>query len=222
MKSLRTSLASLALIAVSASLASAAPVAYKIDRSHSEVGFKVRHFFSKTPGRFNEYDGTILWDDKNLAASSVDVTIQSASIYTANERRDNHLKSDDFFSAEKHPTITFKSTKVVPGESGKFQIHGDLTMRGITKPVVLDAELLGAGPLMVGGNSRGTRAGFEATTTVNRKDWEIVWNQTLDQGGTMLDDKVTIELHVEAIKDEPKKDAAAPAAAAPAPTGDKK
>lgn len=216
MKSLRVSLASLALIAVSASLVSAAPVAYKIDRSHSEVGFKVRHFFSKTPGRFNEYDGTILLDDKNLANSSVEVNIQSASIYTANERRDNHLKSDDFFAAEKHPTITFKSTKVVPGEGNAFQIHGDLTMRGITKPVVLDAEMLGVGTLAIGGNSRGTRAGFEATTTVNRKDWEIVWNQTLDQGGTMLDDKVTIELHVEAIKDEPKKDApAAPAAAAP-------
>src|SRR5688572_23276708 len=102
MKSLRVSLAALTLLAVSASIAGAEPVTYKIDRSHSEVGFKVRHFFSKTPGRFTEYDGSIQLDDKNLANSAVDVTIQTASITTNHENRDKHLRSEDFFSAEKH------------------------------------------------------------------------------------------------------------------------
>ena len=198
-------------LTLAVAVASAAPALYKIDKTHSEVGFKVRHFFSKTPGRFNDFAGTIQFDDKNLPASSVDVTVQTASIFTNNDRRDNHLRSDDFFAAEKFPVITFKSTKVIPGEGNAFKIEGDLTMRDVTRPVTLDAELAGMGSL----GAMGTRAGFSATTTVNRKDWGIVWNKTLDNGGTMLDDNVTIHLDVEAIKDEPKKEevkAAAPAA----------
>lgn len=220
-RSLRASIVALSLIAVSAATVSAAPVKYNIDPSHSQVGFKVRHFFAKTPGRFNDYAGTIQLDDQNLANSAVDVTIQTASVNTNHERRDTHLKSDDFFAAEKHPTITFKSTKIVPGEGKKFQIHGDLTMRGISKPVVLDAELLG-------NQSFGQRtiAGFEASTTVNRKEWEIVWNRALDNGGAMLADDVTIELQIEAVKDEPKADAkpaeAKAAAPATASSSDKK
>jgi len=211
MRSIRASLfAALALVSAAA-VAFASPVPYKIDPVHSEVGFKVRHFFTKVPGRFNDFEGTILLDDKDLTASTVDVTIQTASIYTNNERRDKHLRSEDFFFAEKFPTITFKSTKVVLGEGQKFKIDGDLTMRGVTKPVTLDAELVGMGTV----GMMGSRAGFEATTQVNRKDWGINWNKVLDNGGTMLDDNVAIELGVEAFKEEPKQGDAKPGAAAP-------
>ena len=194
-------------LAVLASSASAAPTLYTIDPSHTEVGFKIRHFFSRVSGQFNQFAGTIQYDDKDLAASSVDMTIQTASISTNNERRDNHLRSDDFFAADKNPTITFKSTKVIPGESGKFKIQGDLTMRGVTKPVTLDAELLGVGPIeMSGPNGKMTmtRAGFTAGATINRKDWGINWNKVLDNGGTMLDDNVALEFNVEAVKGEMK------------------
>ena len=178
---------------------------YKIDPNHSVVGFSIRHLFSKVPGRFNEFEGTIQFDDKNMAASSVETTIKTASIFTNQEKRDNHLRSADFFAADSFPTITFKSTKVTAVENNKFQIEGDLTIRGRTKRVVLDAELLG-----VGATPMGTRAGFEATTTVNRKDFGVLWNKTLDQGGTLLGDDVAIDLGVEAVKAEPKGQGTAP------------
>jgi polyisoprenoid-binding protein YceI len=182
-----------------ATAAVAETVPYKIDPAHSQVGFSVKHFFSKTPGRFNDYEGIINLDQKNLANSSVDVTIQTTSIYTNQEKRDAHLRSADFFDAEKYPTLTFKSTKVVPGEGDKFKIEGNLTMRGVTKPVVLDAEFLGAGDIGINGQTM-NRAGFAATTTVNRKDYGINWNKTLDQGGMMLGDDVAITLNVEGFK----------------------
>lgn len=197
---LRASLALLASLAVAAP-AMAQPVTFAIDNVHSQAGFKVRHFFAKTPGRFNELTGTIVYDPKDLAKSSVEVVIPAATINTENERRDGHLKSGDFFDVEKHPQITFKSTKVIPGkDKNRFQVEGDLTMRGVTKKVLLDAELLGVGEVGVGGQSMGYRAGFDASTTINRKDWGIVWNKSLDQGGVMLGDEVEIELHVEAMK----------------------
>lgn len=177
-----------------------------IDNTHSVAGFSVRHLISKVPGRFGEVQGTILYDAKNLANSSVEVTIPAASIDTRNERRDNHLKSDDFFAVEKNPNITFKSTKVVPGKSAdKFQVLGDLTMRGVTRPVTLEVTQLGWQ------QGAQTLAAWEATTTVNRKDYGIVWNRTLDQGGTMLGDEVAITLNIAAKTEAPKKDAAAPA-----------
>uniref|UniRef100_A0A832MMW7 Polyisoprenoid-binding protein n=1 Tax=Eiseniibacteriota bacterium TaxID=2212470 RepID=A0A832MMW7_UNCEI len=204
MRFLSTLLALAALAA--AGPASAQPQTFEIDAVHSGVSFKIRHFFSKTPGRFDQMSGTIVYDEKNLAASSVQVTIPAATIDTDNERRDNHLKSADFFDVEKHPHITFKSTRVVPGATkGKFTIEGDLTMRGVTKKVVLNAEMLGMGAVTVGGRDMGFRAGFDATTTINRRDWGIVWNGTLDQkgvviGDAMLGDEVEIELHVEAVR----------------------
>ncbi len=216
-RTIRASVLTISAIALAAAAATAAPVAYKIDKSHSDVGFKVRHFFSKTPGRFSDFSGMINLDEKNPSASSVDVTIQTASIQTNNERRDNHLRSDDFFNAEKFPTITFKSTKITPVEGNKFKVDGDLTIRDVTKPVTLDAELVGMGAV----GQSGTRAGFQATTSVNRKDYGVLWNKTLDNGGTMLDDIVYINLDVEAVKDEPKKDAP-PAAPKDEKTTDKK
>ena len=159
------------------------------------------YFFSKVHGRFEDYTGTLVFDDKNLAASTVEVSIADSSINTQNPRRDNHLRSDDFFAVEKYPALTFKSTKVIPGkDASHFKVLGDLTMHGITRPVTLDAEFLGMGALSTGGSSMGTRAGFQATTTINRKDYDIVWNKTLDNGSVMLGDDVEIVLNVEAVE----------------------
>ncbi len=221
---IRATLAAVLVSALAAAAAFAAPETLKLDPTHSIVGFQVRHFFSKTPGRFKDVDGVIQFDAKNPAASSVEVTIQATSIDTENERRDGHLRSADFFDVEKFPTLTFKSKKVsleagktalAPGD--KFKIEGDLTIRGITKPVTLDATFMGAGTVGIGGNSMGTIAGFEASTVVDRKDFGIVWNRNLDQGGVMLGDEVWINLQVEA-KTPPPARPAAPAA----PAGDKK
>ena len=129
------------------------------------------------------------------------MTIADSSINTQQERRDNHLRSEDFFYFDKYPTLHFKSTKVVPGaDKSHFKILGDLTMRGVTKPVVLNVEFLGMAPVSIGGNDMGTRAGFAATTTVNRKDFGISWNKQLDTGSLMLGDDVEIVLNVEGIE----------------------
>ncbi len=181
-----------------ATAASAAPQAYDIDPVHSQIGFSIRHFFSKVPGHFKEFSGTILADEKNPVASSVEVTIQTASIFTDNERRDTHLRSADFFAADSFPTITFKSTKVAPAGKDRYKVTGNLTMRGVTRTVVLDMEFLGKGEVSIGGQNMGIKAGFDATTTLNRQDYGIRWNKTLDQGGVMLGDDVAVNLHVEA------------------------
>jgi polyisoprenoid-binding protein YceI len=173
-------------------------VTLDIDPVHSQVGFSVRHFFSKVPGQFKEFSGIIIADEKNPAASSVDVTIQTASIFTDNDRRDAHLRSPDFFAADSFPTITFKSTKVTPAGKDRYKITGNLTMRGVTKQVVLDMEFLGKGSVSMGGQSMGVRAGFEATMALNRQDYGIRWNKALDQGGMMLSDDVEISIHIEA------------------------
>ena len=196
---------SVVALVLAASSASAAPKTFVFDRSHSEVGFNVRHFFSKVHGRFENYSGTLVFDAKNLAASTVEVTIADTSINTQNERRDNHLRSEDFFWTAKYPTLTFKSTKVVPGrDSTSFSVLGDLTMRGVTKPVTLAVEFLGSGEVSIGGNSMGTRAGFIGTTKVNRKDYGINWNKVLDNGGAMLGEDVEIVLNIEAMEKEQK------------------
>jgi polyisoprenoid-binding protein YceI len=204
------------LLVAAASLASAEPRTYTFDRAHSEVGFNVRHFFNKTHGRFNDYTGAIVFDPKNLPASSVQVVIRDSSIYTGVDRRDAHLRTKDFFWADSFPTITFTSTKVVPGKDAKhFSVEGTLTIRDVTKPVVLDAELIGMGPVAIEGRAMGTQAGFEASTTVNRKDYGIVWNKVVDQGGVMLDDEVELVFSIAAIsRDTPP--AGAPAGPPPA------
>jgi len=197
-------LSTLAALTLAAS-AQAAPAPFSFDGAHTQVGFSIRHFFTKVPGQFTDFAGTLNFDEKSFAGSSVEFTIQAKSISTANDRRDNHLRSADFFDVEKFPTLTFKSTKVTEPKDGKFQVMGDLTIHGVTKPVTLDCEFLGSGDTVIGGHSMGYRAGFEATTTINRKDYGLLWNKTLDQGGTMLGDDVTITLHVEAVREQPAK-----------------
>lgn len=171
---------------------------WKVDPVHSSVSFKVRHLFSKVPGQFNDFSGTIHFDPKKPEAASVEAEVQAASIDTDNEKRDGHLKSADFFEVETYPTITFKSTEVKPGDDG-IEVTGDFTMHGVTKPVTFEVEFLGAGPhpMMDGAMV----AGFSATTTINRKDFGISWNKVLDAGGAMLGEDVEIQIDIEAIED---------------------
>jgi polyisoprenoid-binding protein YceI len=171
-----------------------AAASWQIDPNHSSVEFKIRHFFSKVTGSFTDWSGAIEFDPENPRAGSVQVVIQTASIDTKNEQRDDHLRSDDFFDAENHPTLTFQSTEVRETEDG-WEMVGDLTMRGVTQQVVIPFEFLGSGPDAWGG----TRAGFEGETEVNRKDFGISWNKLLDSGGAVLGDDVEIELHIEAV-----------------------
>ncbi len=177
----------------------AAPQSYEIDPVHSRVEFTIRHMFSKVTGSFGTFKGTVSYDAAAPANSSANVEIDASSIDTNNDRRDNHLKSPDFFDVAKFPTLTFTSTKVTAGTEGKFKIEGKLTMHGVAQPVVLDAAFLGAGPGLDGV----ARSGFEASTKVDRKDYGIVWNKALDQGGTLLGDDVQINLEIEAVGPEP-------------------
>jgi polyisoprenoid-binding protein YceI len=180
-----------------AALAAAAPVKYTTNKDHTEVGFDVRHFFGKVHGRFATFAGTIVFDEAKPENISVDATADAKSIWTGNDRRDADLRSPNFFAADSFPTLSFKSTKVTPAGKNQYKIAGNLTMRGVTKPVVFDAEFLGAGAVGADGHSWGGKAGFSATTVVNRKDFGISWNKVLDNGGMMLGDNVTIVLSIE-------------------------
>lgn len=182
-----------ALAMTLASIASAE--VFQIDPVHSGVNFKVKHLFSMVPGRFKTFSGTIHYDAQNVEKSSVEVSIDAASITTDNEKRDGHLKSDDFFGVEKFPTIVFKSTKVAKKGEDKLEVAGDLTMRGITKPVTLMVDILGVGPGMGGA----TVAGFLGTARIDRTDYEVKWNRTLDTGGLLVGEDVMIELPIEAV-----------------------
>jgi polyisoprenoid-binding protein YceI len=172
----------------------AAPVRWQIDASHSELTFRIRHLVSRVRGQFNTWSGTIVADPASLAGGSVSVDIQTASIDTNQERRDTHLRSADFFDAENHPTITFRSTRVV-ANGRSISVHGNLTIRGVTKPVVLEGEMLD-----VGGAAGRRRIGFEAQTTINRMDYGVSWNRGAEGGGVVLGDEVTINIAIEAVE----------------------
>lgn len=173
---------------------------YSIDPSHSNIGFTVRHFFSRVPGHFTKVDGTIVYDAQDITKSTVNVSIDTASIDTEEPKRDAHLKSPDFFDAEKHPKITFVSSKVTSAGANKAKVEGTLTIRGVSKPVTLDVDLLGTGPDGWGG----VRSGFEARTKINRQDFGVAWNKVIEGGGTVLSDEVDIVLNIEAIRQAPK------------------
>ena len=163
---------------------------WDIDPVHSTVGFAVRHMMvSKVRGRFTTFSGEIVTGE-NLEDSKVTATVDAASIDTANEQRDEHIRSADFFAVEKYPTWTFRSTSV-----SEDKLEGELTIKGVTKPVTFDLEFTGFGPDAYGG----TRAGFEATTTINRNDFGVDIQMPLDGGGVVIGDKVTITLEIEAV-----------------------
>jgi len=176
-----------------------------IDKAHSNVQFKVRHIVSNVTAGFNDFDATINIDRANPARSTVEFTIQAASVDTDNDNRDQHLRSADFFDVAKYPTITFKSTSVKPKSKTEFDVTGDLTMHGITKRITLPVTFLGFGR----GPDGKEKGGFEIETTLNRKDYGIVWNRALDEGGVLLGEDVKVMISLEVNKKTP---APAPAA----------
>ncbi len=180
---------------IAASLAFAEVSTFEVDGGHSSVVFFTRHLVAKVPGNFGEFDGTLVMDPASIESTlKVDGTIKSASINTGVEKRDNHLKSADFFDAEKYPDIRFTSKKVEK-KGDKYAVTGDLTMRGVTKEVTLDTEILAiaANPF-----TKMPSAGLEMTGKINRKDFGINWNKALDNGGFVLGDDVDILINIEA------------------------
>ncbi|MDH4157011.1 MAG: YceI family protein [candidate division Zixibacteria bacterium] len=170
---------------------------WTLDKAHSSISFSVRHLVvSKTRGHFNDFNGTVDFDGKDLAKGRVEFTVQTASIDTDNQNRDDHLRSDDFFNVEKFPTMTFVSRKVEPGEGNKFKLIGDLTIRDVTKEVTFDGEFSGA-VVDPWGN---TKAGFSAQAMINRQDFNVKWNQALDAGGFVVGDDVNIFVELEMQK----------------------
>ena len=174
---------------------------YNVDAAHSQIGFRVKHMFAKVPGRFTKFNGTFDYDPDMKTTGNFSAEIETASINTDNAKRDDHLRSADFFDAKKHPKITFKSTKVTPVDKNNFKVTGDLTMHGVTKPVDLDFEFLGE-VKDPGGN---LKAGFHATSTINRKDWGITWNKTLDGGNFLVGEEVELDILLEAENTAAKK-----------------
>jgi polyisoprenoid-binding protein YceI len=165
-----------------------------IDRSHSEVAFQVRHLLSKVRGRFADFNGTIDFDETNPGNSRIHVTIDAASIDTAESDRDTHLRSGDFFDVEKYPTLTFTSTSVAPRGDQTYDVSGDLTIRGVTRPVVLAASFLGTAQ----DPWANTKFVFEADLTLNRKDFGLTWNAALETGGFLVGEEVRVSLSIQA------------------------
>jgi len=190
-------------VVVAIAVTLAAPVlaqadTWQIDPMHTSVEFTVRHMMiSNVKGTFEKTSGTITVEGSDPTTAKIDAVIDASSINTRVERRDADLKSPDFLDVAKYPTITFKSTKVEAAGEGKWKVTGNLTLHGVTKPVVLDVESTGAPIHDPMGN---TRAGASATTKINRKDFGLTYNKTLESGGVMVGDEVSITIDVEAIK----------------------
>ncbi len=171
-------------------------MAWQIDAGHSSIEFSARHMLiSKTRGKFTKFSGTVELDEANPANSSVDIQIDAASIDTGLADRDNHLRSPDFLTVAEFPTLNFKSNRVVVnGENAK--LHGDLTIRDVTHPIVLDVEYVGKTKSPWGT----TVAGFNGKTKFNRKDWGLVWNVALETGGLLVGEEITVEIELELIQ----------------------
>ena len=194
---------------LAASLALAAPVqaaeTYQFDKAHTTVGFQVRHIYTNVSGKFTDFTGTIQVDRAKPESSTVDFTIQATSIDTSETRRDQHLRSADFFDVANNPTITFKSTSIKANGKDSWLVTGDFTMHGVTKSVVLPVTLLGEGKDPFGNEKMGLETGL----TINRKDYGLTWNKALETGGVLVGDEVKVQIAIEANKAKPQ---AAPAA----------
>jgi polyisoprenoid-binding protein YceI len=172
---------------------------YAIDKGHSEAGFQVRHLVSKVHGRFNDFEGVIQVDQAKPEASTVSFAVKTASIDTSNPDRDKDLRSPNFFDVQKYPEMTFKSSKVVAKDKDHFDVTGTLSLHGVSKEVTVAVAFSGFAKDPWGGE----RAGFDVTTALNRKDFGMVWNKTLDNGGVLLGDDVQIQIAIEAVKKAP-------------------
>ena len=170
---------------------------WTLDPAHTRIGFVARHaMVTKVRGSFNEFEGTAVLDGANPANSHAEVTIKAASIDTRNAQRDEHLRSNDFLAMQEHPEITFTSTGARQVDDTTFELTGDLTIRGVTKPVTIPFTFEGAAKDPFGN----LRAGFEGSVAINRKDWGVSWNAALEGGGVLVSDRVTLEFEVSAIK----------------------
>jgi len=171
---------------------------YTLDPAHSLIGFSVRHLvISKTHGSFNDVTANLMYDDKDISKSSVDVTINVASIDTDNEQRDEHLRSPDFFDAEKFPNMTFKSKKIEKREDGWVAV-GDLTMRDVTREIALPFEIVGIATDSWGN----TKMGVEASITIDRRDYGLTWSKAIETGALVVGNDVDIELSLEFGKEK--------------------
>lgn len=170
---------------------------WQIDYSHSHIYFTARHMMiSKVRGRFSQWEGSINFDEQNPENTTVDVTVDMASIHTRDDQRDGHLRSPDFFNVDEFPQMMFKSKRVVMENDNEGKLYGDLTIRGVTKEIALDVEYAGQAKSPWGTVS----AGFSAKGPLNRKDWGLTWNQTLETGGVLVGEKVEIEIELELVK----------------------
>ncbi len=168
---------------------------YQIDADHTAVSFKIRHLFSNVQGIFKQFEGSFEYEPGKPEQASAQAVIQTASINTNVEARDKHLRSEDFFDVEKFPAMTFKSTKFTEDSPESGKLEGALTIRGVEKPVTLDVQIHGAGKDPWGN----TRAGFTATTKINRKDFGLTWNKAVETGQLLVGEEVLITLEVEGI-----------------------
>ena len=168
---------------------------YTIDNDHTTIGFKIRHLFSKVQGSFKTFEGTVDYVPGHPEQWKAHATIQAASIDTHVEKRDNHLRSKDFFDVEKHPTITFRSTGMTDATATGGKLNGILSIHGVEKPVTLNFEVHGEGKDPWGN----TRAGFSATTTINRKEFGLTWNEVLETGQLLVGEEMEITLEVEGL-----------------------
>jgi polyisoprenoid-binding protein YceI len=188
------------LLASLALTAGARAADYKVDPSHSSVGFEVRHLVGNVQGQFKDYEGTFSFDEKDLSKFKLKSSAKAATIDTSNAKRDEHLKSPDFFDVKKFPVITFESSKIEK-KGSDYEVSGNFTMHGVTKPVTFEVESLGEAKDPWGN----MRRGFTARTKLNRKDFGILWNKTFDTGSTMLGEDVKVTLNLEAIEEKAKK-----------------
>jgi polyisoprenoid-binding protein YceI len=170
---------------------------WNIDPAHTDIGFAVKHLMISTVrGRFAEVRGTIRLDGADLTRASVDAEIATASIDTRQEQRDTHLRSADFFEVEKYPVITFRSTRLERIKDDRYRIIGDLTIRDVTREVVLEGTDEGRGKDPWGGD----RLAFSATTTLDRREFGLTWNQALETGGVLVSNEIKISIDVQAVK----------------------
>ncbi len=169
---------------------------YAIDPVHSRIGFIARAMVSKVQGSFNEFVGTGYFDAEDPSRSHLDLTIQAHSIDTGNAKRDAHLRSNDFFAAEEYPEIRFVSTAVERIDNWNHRVTGDLTIKGVTKPVTVNVELTGVGDDPFGNH----RIGFKGKAVVNRKDWGVKWKAVLEAGGVLVGGRVTLDFEVSSIR----------------------
>ena len=172
---------------------------YAIDKDHTSVSFKIRHLFSKVEGMFRDFEGTIDYEPAHPEQMKVAATIQAASIDTRVEKRDTHLRSKDFFDVQQYPTIRFTSARVTDATAAGATLHGLLAIHGVERPVVLQVAMRGVGKDPWGN----VRAGFTGTTTINRKDFGLAWNQTLETGQLLVGEEVEITLEVEGLQTSP-------------------